>query len=590
MRGSSARGEAASGGPVAKSTDQSHPTQPRSSGAHPTAGASCFEPEPEGSDPQRLVGYRVVRMIGRGTRATVYLGHRPATPGAGSKTGSDGDADCIPDRIPDREPPPPTSTTAESDELVVLKVFHPATGQPSIDLEVRALTATCHQHLLGLTDVATAPGGGVVLVLPYLAGGTLAQLLERRSRLQPGEAVNIVAPIITAVMHLYASGFRHVSLNSSRVRFQAHGTPVIAGFGRVRAIPVDAGASRSLAHGEESEIWQSLVALAEEILTHVRSDDPGDVRLSLPSLARRDPDSTLVQATEALVAELFEWAEPQAVAREDPATSTTAPNQASRQIPGRTHRDEAYGAGRAERADSDDGGSGRAGRPWLGVFHLPAQLHDSMERALELNPVHVLKDTWGAVSARTRRMLVAGVLVFAVTSAAVLLAVPRDHPVTALGSGPSAGQREESSPGASKTSSAPMVSPEGDQTISAAERSKIVAADPMVAVEALLAIRQRCLRGRSLVCLLDVVQENTALMDADRAGLRDGPGGNGAAAETSSPVAHVGPQTHIATLVERSGDAALISWEPRAGHDNQPISVLMMRAETGWRLREIFDY
>ena len=89
----------------------------------------------------------------------------------------------------------------------------------------------------------------------------------------------------------------------------------------------------------------------------------------------------------------------------------------------------------------------------------------------------------------------------------------------------------------------------------------------------LVARRDGCFRDLSVLCLDGVDEGGSSALDADRAALRgimdggDAPPG----VQLSSP-----------TLVERLGDSALIDLGP----DSDPASVLLLKGEAGWRIRD----
>ncbi len=534
--------------------------------------------------PQLLIGHRIIRLLGRGSRATVYLGHRvaaavPAHPGV--NTNARGPS------VARNAHPSLRHADLEVGDLVALKMLHPAVEPTSIDLEVRVLTEVANPHVLGLNDIGTSPGGGVVLVLPHLAGGTLRQLLDRRL-LQPGEAVNILVPIVTAVLGLFENGFWHRGLTSSRVMFDSRGTPVLAGIGRVAQLGAGTGPIKARRHPEESEIWESVVALSAEVLGRVPGGRSDERWLGLTArLSQSTPDTMLIRLAEELIARLFEWADPCAVA--DPGPEKDRPTATSSPIPGRTHRFTGEGSDPAEPDDAP------FRRSWLAVLHLPVELRQLSERALDRSPVLAVKDAWRTVPGRLRRVLVIGGLVFAVLATALLLATPSDSQALdprgddggsvgdELGTSPTHLATTPPKPAASHEAA----TGEGEWSIGWGEQAIVQGDDPLAAVEVLFAARQRCLQQESLVCLHDVVQEGTALMAADRARLGDHSVG---ASRDGEAIPSPGPQTHRARLVERSGDAALIQWEPQAAKASQPVSVLVLRTETGWRLREIFVF
>ena len=146
---------------------------------------------------ETVAGYRVIRKLGSGSRADVYLGHAC---GAEPRT-------------------------------VALKVYLPSTDAASIDAELRALSAASHAHTVQLRDLSGGTDGRPVVVLERLELGTLAQLLAQRGQLAAGEAVTILAPLAAAVTAMQASGVTHGAITASRVLFRESGAPVLIGFG-----------------------------------------------------------------------------------------------------------------------------------------------------------------------------------------------------------------------------------------------------------------------------------------------------------------------------------------------------------------------
>ena len=172
---------------------------------------------------ETVAGYRIVRKLGSGSRADVFLGHAG---GAEPRTAA-------------------------------LKVFHPATPPESIDAELRAIAAANHAHTVQLRDLSGGADGRPVLVLERLELGSLAQLLAQRGELSAGEAVTILAPLAAAVVAMQASGVTHGAISAGRVLFRESGAPVLSGFGHaVVGSPTDIDR-------------QALAALAASVLERV---------------------------------------------------------------------------------------------------------------------------------------------------------------------------------------------------------------------------------------------------------------------------------------------------------------------------------
>lgn len=201
-------------------------------------------------------GYRLVRQLGSGPRAEVYLAR--------------GDADD------------------ESEANVVVKHYRPEVTSASVSTEIEALARGVGEHTVALLDVATAPSGQYGLILARLSGGSLSRLLSRRSSLALGEVVGILRPMVLAVASLHLAGVVHGAIRPDAVLFDGDGIPVLACFGRAALIrPGLPPAMLELETGVE----QDRTALAELATTVLeRAEDAGAVQPLLDILDSRPAD------------------------------------------------------------------------------------------------------------------------------------------------------------------------------------------------------------------------------------------------------------------------------------------------------------
>src|SRR5690606_4753627 len=132
---------------------------------------------------------------------------------------------------------------------VALKVIRPRTGDVDDALcEAGLLASVRHRHVvhlydvLPLTEVGTGRPEAVVLVTQLAAGGSLAQLLSRRSILSPGELVTVLQPVAGALVDLHARGVVHGDLSTGNVLFRADGMPLLADLGTARVAGERGGA------------------------------------------------------------------------------------------------------------------------------------------------------------------------------------------------------------------------------------------------------------------------------------------------------------------------------------------------------------
>jgi hypothetical protein len=99
--------------------------------------------------------------------------------------------------------------------------------------------------------------------------------------------------------------------------------------------------------------------------------------------------------------------------------------------------------------------------------------------------------------------------------------------------------------------------------------------DPVAALTVLLTARDGCFRDLSVLCLATVDDSSSGAFSSDTAAIQRVQQGG----QTTTGSTHGGRPL---TLVERLGDTALV----RIGDDSEPASVLMIRTEAGWRIRD----
>ena len=493
------------------------------------------------SDGQRpaAAGYRVVRALGTGARASVWVGH------------SD-------------QPGEPAT--------VALKVFRMADAA-SVAEEAAACEAVDSQHVVTLLDACSGEGHDVCLVLEWLGGGSLAALVRQRRRIRAGEAVTVLVSVLRGIRDLHTAGLAHNAISPTSVLFDQCGRPVLIALGHTTRLPppyaADAAESR---RGD----WASYLAVVDLVLERVEYDERqtevAHIRRCLEELMHAGDET---EACDALEESLYVFAQP--------APIVLHPTS----IPSATHRSGEAAPSDLARAETT-AVARRATRAGVG-----AQFMARTEAILDAGPVHSLKAVVAPLLQRRRKQLVFGAVLAGVVGVAGLAAIPPNaDDATPAGAplqrtaSPAASHRASGRP----TAPAEWSSPGGrvsKESRSSSAADPIAQDDPVSAVVALLRARSRCATARSIACLHLVDQDASPLLAADSAQL----------AEHKQLTVADGAD---ASLVERTGNSALIELGPATATDEGPApptpdagaaratSVLAIKGESGWRLREIF--
>ncbi|MET3768158.1 hypothetical protein ABIB15_000830 [Marisediminicola sp. UYEF4] len=512
-------------------------------------------------------GYRLVRRLGSGRRADVFLGHGSlgndlrgdlTTGEVASASGGRGIA--------------PATTAA-------IKVFRPGTDRSGIDVEIGALARASSPHLVRLDDLATARDGLPVLVLGLLRPRSLAQLLASRGQIRSGEAVTILAPIAAAVAELHRVGVAHCAVTAGSVLFDELGTPVLASFGRARIIgtePVGTSAS-SLSPAELAASAPALRDLADlvSLAGAVLESTPESAgrTLALSFLRSADPSRAPERFAAEIASVLFDSAPATPVVLDVRPRAASSPpalvgSRGSSRRPAAAAAPVAAVRGR------------RRARPiWLDAIHLPAWLEQVIRASM---PSGTAAAGNARVLASVRRPVWVAAAVAALLTVALLL-VPDGDPSSGT---PDAGPAPLTVTGEPEPEE-PEPPPSDAPAEPAPQQPATGGDDPVAAALALLELRDGCLASLSVLCLDDVDQAGSAAWEADGYAIRQAQEGGGAGARPS-PTAGA-REGRSANLVERIGNSALVAVAPPAGTAGEvPMSVLLIKTIEGWRIRDRF--
>ena len=165
-------------------------------------GAAGEKPDPEVTQLRAVTGgrYRVLRRLGSGGMAQVYYAEH-----------------------------------ALLDRPVVIKVLHAHLARDPemrerFRREAEAASRLSHPHICAMIDYGDVDGS-VFLVMPFLAGGSLADVISRDRTVAPGVAAGISAQVACALDFAHRRGVVHRDIKPDNILFDEDRNAVITDFG-----------------------------------------------------------------------------------------------------------------------------------------------------------------------------------------------------------------------------------------------------------------------------------------------------------------------------------------------------------------------
>lgn len=515
-----------------------------------------------------LVGYRLLRRIASGERADVYLAAAESA-----------DAGGLRDPVAFASSTNATSSSSPADPgvpsrpLVAVRVYPPHVSSASIALEIEAMSADTSGTLPALFDVAALDDGSCCLAVERVSGAAVSRLLTDR-KLSAGEAVTILAPIVVAVADLAVHGLVQTRLAATDILLDEAGRPRLIGLGALRRLPAEVHAGERTALLRTGHV--ALAELLEDVAAAVR---PASVFDDAIDLIRGRLDTRPFQACEAeLERRLFAAAAPEPIAGIDVPTRTL-------RLPARIGAPMAVSPRHdAQRAEERPVARRAHGiRALLGLAQLPEDLGARVASAIDDVPGSRTRTRIASVIRARSRVLTVGGLIGGGALVLMLTLVPpataTDQPdridnVDAVRH-PPPGEAEDVSPGAD-----PSVETEANADKTGDDKPVVPGDDAAGAARSLLERRVECFAMLDLECLEGVVQPGSAIESTDRTRML-------AARDGAAPPDDAYDLATVQVTAEM-GDAVLIG-VLRATPQREPASLLMVRGEAGWRLREIFD-
>ncbi|WP_400998377.1 hypothetical protein [Agromyces sp. GXQ0307] len=475
--------------------------------------------------------------------------------------------------------------------IVVLRVYDRAADDEAIATEIEAMEHDPTGTVPRLLDLATLPDGRACVVVERIDGRSLASILDAAD-LSPGQVVTALAPLVVATRDLARRDLVHSRLAPSDVLVDGTGRPRLIGLGALERTGARVSAPERTERARRAHA--ALLALMEAVVD--ASSEPGRFRPPLELAHRMLHDRPFAPDHAAIERALFAVADP------TPLVIPIRPSHAgalpSRVVPvpvgsdPTSHRMElapghplppVSDASPVDPASAREGEARRSAARRLGELAQLPGLADGLGQAIDAGVVGIARQRITKWMRRRPAVLATGGFAGAAALVLLLTAVP---PAAA---GPEVADRSVVAP-TSPTSSTVAPSPEagaGEASPNDADPQPDGGAtdggaivpdhgDPIEAAATLLEIRAGCLAGRDLACIAAYAQPGAPIEARDLAAIA-----------SSEPVAAVPADLSAISVTAELGDAVVLS-VPFAD-EREPASLLMMRSEAGWRLREWFD-
>jgi serine/threonine protein kinase len=165
------------------------------------------------------------------------------------------------------------------DREVAVKIMHAAFAHDPdfvqrFEREAKAVARISHPNVVAVFDTGLDEDGGVpvvFLVMELVQGRTLRDLLDDRGRLTPPQALQILEPVLSALVAAHDAGLVHRDVKPENVLLADSGTVKVADFGLARAVE----ASSLTANG--GLLLGTMAYLAPEQVTQGDADSRTDI-------------------------------------------------------------------------------------------------------------------------------------------------------------------------------------------------------------------------------------------------------------------------------------------------------------------------
>ena len=171
------------------------------------------------------------------------------------------------------------ATDRRLDRFVAVKIMHPhlANDEEFVNRfirEAKAIASLSHPNIVSIQDQGWNEGGtpAVFIVMEYIDGFTLRELLNERGYLAPRELLKYLLPVVSALAQAHDLGINHRDLKPENILIAKDGRIKIADFGLARGASL--GSTMTI---DSSVVLGSVSYLSPEQVERGISDSRSDI-------------------------------------------------------------------------------------------------------------------------------------------------------------------------------------------------------------------------------------------------------------------------------------------------------------------------
>ena len=146
------------------------------------------------------------------------------------------------------------ATDLNTQHFVAVKVLKPEYNQDAeyvarFQREAEAASKMTHHNIVNLLDVGMDSSGNRYLIMEYVEGQTLKDVIREKGRLSETSAVQITIRILSALQHAHSNGIIHRDIKPQNILMQSDGHVKVADFGIARMANKNTLAKGDSRHG-----------------------------------------------------------------------------------------------------------------------------------------------------------------------------------------------------------------------------------------------------------------------------------------------------------------------------------------------------